>query len=62
VSADEIRHRRIGAPSTTGGHVHVTREWLPQAGALVVGLTAGASTPNNIVGQVIRRVDELVNR
>jgi 4-hydroxy-3-methylbut-2-enyl diphosphate reductase IspH len=24
----------------------------------VVGLTAGASTPNNIVGEVIRRLDE----
>jgi 4-hydroxy-3-methylbut-2-enyl diphosphate reductase IspH len=24
-----------------------------------VGLTAGASTPNNIVGQVIKRMDEL---
>jgi 4-hydroxy-3-methylbut-2-enyl diphosphate reductase len=36
----------------------VTRNWLP-AGPVSVGLTAGASTPNNIVGQVISRLAEL---
>ena len=33
----------------------VTRGWLP-AGPIRLGLTAGASTPNNIVGQVIERL------
>ncbi len=33
------------------------RDWLPAAGRLVVGLTAGASTPNNIVGEVIERLE-----
>jgi 4-hydroxy-3-methylbut-2-enyl diphosphate reductase len=62
VSPHEVRHRPIGAPSTTVGREEVTRHWLPENRPVVIGLTAGASTPNNIVGQVISRVDELVNR
>ncbi len=58
VSAVEIRHRPIGQPSTAPAREAVTRDWLP-AGAIVVGLTAGASTPNNLVGQAIRRLQEL---
>ena len=57
LSADEIRHRPVGAPSTTVGVAEVTRGWLPPTGQIVVGLTAGASTPNNIVGEVIRKLD-----
>jgi 4-hydroxy-3-methylbut-2-enyl diphosphate reductase IspH len=34
--------------------------WLPHS-EVRVGLTAGASTPNNIVGQVIERIEGLVN-
>ena len=56
VSRDEVRHRPVGAPSTTSGIEAVTRGWLPQNGPIVVGLTAGASTPNNIVGEVIRKL------
>ena len=58
VSATAIRHRPIGAPSTTVVAEIVTSNWLP-AGPVSVGLTAGASTPNNIVGQVISRLEEL---
>jgi len=36
----------------------VSRNWLP-AGTVTVGLTAGASTPNNIVGEVISRLETL---
>ena len=57
VSADEVRHRPVGAPSTTTGRETVTRNWLSVEGQLRVGLTAGASTPNNIVGQVIKRLE-----
>ncbi|MFL6280307.1 MAG: 4-hydroxy-3-methylbut-2-enyl diphosphate reductase [Vicinamibacterales bacterium] len=57
LSGDEIRHRPVGAPSTTAGVEAVTRAWLPASGALNVGLTAGASTPNNIVGEVIRKLE-----
>jgi 4-hydroxy-3-methylbut-2-enyl diphosphate reductase len=55
VSPTEIRHRPIGAPSTSQVPEMVTRDWLP-TGPAVIGLTAGASTPNNIVGQVIERL------
>jgi 4-hydroxy-3-methylbut-2-en-1-yl diphosphate reductase len=58
VSQDEVRHRPIGAPSTTVGREDVTRNWLDRNGSVTVGLTAGASTPNNIVGQVISRLEE----
>jgi 4-hydroxy-3-methylbut-2-en-1-yl diphosphate reductase len=57
VSAVELRHRPVGAPSTTVGLETVTRNWLAAKGPTVVGLTAGASTPNNIVGEVIQRLE-----
>ena len=57
ISADEVHHRPVGAPSTTIGTESRTRGWLPPSGPLVVGLTAGASTPNNIVGQVIQKLE-----
>jgi len=53
VSPERIRHRAIGAPSTTMSPEIETANWLPREGQLRVGLTAGASTPNNIVGEVI---------
>jgi 4-hydroxy-3-methylbut-2-en-1-yl diphosphate reductase len=59
VSSTEIRHRPIGAPSTAAVAEATTTGWLP-AGNVNVGLTAGASTPNNIVGQVIERLETLV--
>jgi len=59
LSADELRHRPVGAPSTTARLETTSREWLPDSGDVVIGLTAGASTPNNIVGQVIERLDML---
>ena len=57
VSRDVIRHRPVGAPSTTVGREETTEHWLPASGPLNIGLTAGASTPNNIVGQVIKTLD-----
>jgi 4-hydroxy-3-methylbut-2-enyl diphosphate reductase len=56
VSPVEIRHRPAGA----AGEV-TTRDWLPKAGSFLVGLTAGASTPDNIVGEVIVRLDRFTN-
>ena len=58
ISQDEVRHRPIGAPSTAAVDEVVSRNWLPP-GPVVVGLTAGASTPNNIVGEVIERLQAL---
>jgi 4-hydroxy-3-methylbut-2-en-1-yl diphosphate reductase len=57
VSRDEVRHRPVGAPSTTAGLETVTRSWFPATGPIVAGLTAGASTPNNIVGEAIRKLE-----
>jgi 4-hydroxy-3-methylbut-2-enyl diphosphate reductase len=56
-----IRHRPVGAPSTAKGVETTSSGWLPSAPNLVIGLTAGASTPNNIVGEVIRRLDGFAN-
>jgi 4-hydroxy-3-methylbut-2-enyl diphosphate reductase len=51
VSADDIRHRPAGQ------NVEVTSSgWLPAAGAVTVGLTAGASTPDNLVGAAILKI------
>jgi 4-hydroxy-3-methylbut-2-enyl diphosphate reductase len=61
LSSSEIRHRPVGAPSTATGIEMTTAEWLPSSGPLTIGLTAGASTPNNIVGEVIRRLDRYAN-
>lgn len=63
VSPDEIRHRPVTPPggSRKAASETTTAGWLPPRGPLVVGLTAGASTPNNIVGQVIQRLDTFVN-
>jgi 4-hydroxy-3-methylbut-2-enyl diphosphate reductase len=51
-----LRHRPVGA------HDEITAPgWLP-AGAVTVGLTAGASTPNNVVGEVVERILALRGR
>ena len=58
-SADVIRHRPVPPPDAPKGPVAEieTAGWLPAHGPLTIGLTAGASTPNNIIGDVIRRLD-----
>jgi 4-hydroxy-3-methylbut-2-enyl diphosphate reductase len=57
LSAGQIRHRPVGAPSTVQADEVVTEGWLPLEGRIAIGLTAGASTPNNIVGQVIETIE-----
>jgi 4-hydroxy-3-methylbut-2-enyl diphosphate reductase len=61
VSATELRHRPIGVLSTVPVSEAVAVNWLP-AGLVRIGLTAGASTPNSIVGEVIERLEALSSR
>ena len=51
VSPDEIRHRPPGQKEEV-----IARGWMPAEGPLTVGLTAGASTPDNLVGAAILRI------
>jgi 4-hydroxy-3-methylbut-2-en-1-yl diphosphate reductase len=50
LAADAIRHRPVGAHEDSR-----TMGWLPP-GPLTLGLTAGASTPNNVVGEAVARL------
>jgi 4-hydroxy-3-methylbut-2-enyl diphosphate reductase len=53
-SAAAIRYRPAGGKT----EIRATG-WLPGAGDLSVGLTSGASTPDNLVGTAVRRLAEL---
>jgi 4-hydroxy-3-methylbut-2-enyl diphosphate reductase len=52
VSHTHLRHRDVGSRTevTTSG-------WLPAEGPLSVGITSGASTPDNLVEQAIRALE-----
>ena len=50
LDADAIRHRPVGASADVR-----TEWWLPR-GTVTVGLTAGASTPDRVVGDVLERI------
>jgi len=56
ISADLIRHRPVGRKAQDE-----TKGWLSAAGPIIVGLTSGASTPDNLVEQVVRRLDVFAN-
>ena len=58
VSPDCIRHRPVPPSDQPLAKLpeRETRGWLPLRGPVRVGLTAGASTPNNIIGMVVERL------
>jgi 4-hydroxy-3-methylbut-2-enyl diphosphate reductase len=55
ISSDRIRHK----PAAIGAPPEMADGWLPPQRPLTVGLTAGASTPNRVIGDVIGRLLEL---
>ena len=56
VSADEIRHRDVASKAEV-----VVRDWLPASGPVAIGVTSGASTPDNLVEQAIRTLERFTN-
>jgi 4-hydroxy-3-methylbut-2-enyl diphosphate reductase len=55
VETAEIRHKPTLAPNA---EEIVDRVWLPE-GAFDLGITAGASTPNNKIGEALLRILEI---
>ena len=57
-SPSELRH--LPTTTTAGASAEQVQEhWLPTTGKLSIGVSAGASTPDNIVGEVISRLVDL---
>ncbi len=52
VSSNTARFRTIGPH----GELELSEQWMPTEGPLRIGITAGASTPNNKIGETIARV------
>jgi len=65
ISVEDIRHRPAGGPPSSGGPGNVTEitssNWLPSSDVVHVAVTAGASTPDSIVGNVISRLATFAN-
>ncbi len=49
LSATEIEHKPLGAPITR------TQDWLPP-GAIRLGITSGASTPDRVVADILEKI------
>jgi 4-hydroxy-3-methylbut-2-enyl diphosphate reductase len=52
LSRDEIRHRPVGAKTEVTANA-----WLPVSGPVNIGLTSGASTPDNLVGAAVAKLE-----
>ncbi len=46
-----IRHRPLGSKEETA-----SADWIPSTGPVRIGVTAGASTPNNKIGEAVGRI------
>jgi 4-hydroxy-3-methylbut-2-enyl diphosphate reductase len=51
ISAGAIRHREVSSKQEI-----TTEGWLPGPGPVTIGLTSGASTPDNLVGAVVTKL------
>ena len=50
-AAHTIRHRPLGGKEETA-----SADWIPSTGPVRIGVTAGASTPNNKIGEAVGRI------
>ena len=57
ISDSSVVHLPVS--ETTGRPSETTEPWLPTQGPITIGITAGASTPDNIVGRVVNRLAEI---
>ncbi len=57
ISQREIRHKPLDLESEPT----VTAKWFPEKRPLSIGLTAGASTPNKVIAEIIGRLVEWAN-
>jgi 4-hydroxy-3-methylbut-2-enyl diphosphate reductase len=51
-STGRVHYRRAGKHH----HEDTASDWLPATGPVLVGVTAGASTPNNRIGEAVVRI------
>jgi 4-hydroxy-3-methylbut-2-en-1-yl diphosphate reductase len=51
VSPDQIRHRPVGSKAET-----IAGGWFPESGPVALGITSGASTPDNLVADAVVRL------
>ena len=62
ISPTELTHRPSTTPVASHGDNEVTtHDWLPATGPITAAVTAGASTPDNIVGEVIEKLATFAN-
>ena len=64
ISQNEIRHRpasKLNQGSLDDSSEVTSHNWLPSAGSVSVAVTAGASTPDSVVGNAISRLSTFAN-
>ena len=64
ISENEIRHRpasKLNQGSLDDSSEVTSHNWLPSAGSVSVAVTAGASTPDSVVGNAISRLSSFAN-
>ena len=57
VSTDVIKHKPVGSKEEI-----TSNAWLPQVGKVQIGLTSGASTPDNLLEATLKQLSCLANK